>query len=286
MHIEPGGFELVDHLAPLWEALFDHHASVGAAGLATIPRGESWPLRRAHYERIFAAHDWARVWLVRNDAGAPIGYALAFETRLDQRPAVVLESLSLLPAARGTGLGSELIGIVFAQSRDRGAELGVIDVMGGNHRARELYRRHGFAPWSESWMRSQPQPQPQLQPQPAQDPHASVSADMKVDSGDADLVGAAHAAGFDLEFLPGPDDSWVSSSRLAGLTPREAGTVADSRTLATLFATLEAAGLWTILVDIPTAPRAEALRAILGESGFRLSMERVVRDLGSPGSRR
>lgn len=278
MNIEPGGRELLDQLAPHWEALYDHHASVGAAGLATIPRADSWPLRRAHYERIFAGHEWASVWLVRDQAGARLGYALAFATTLNERPAVVLESLSLLPAARGAGIGSELIRIAFAHARDRAAELGVIDVMGGNRRTRELYLRHGFAPWSEAWMRSQPQP--------AQDPQVSPSRATNRALSDAELVRAARSAGFDLEFLPGPDDSWVSSDRLAGLTPREPEGDMDPRIVNELFATLEAAGLWMILVEIPTAPRAAALRTLLGACDFRLGMERVVRELGSPASRR
>ncbi len=58
-----GRRELLPALAPLWNALFEHHLSVGAAGLPTIPHSESWPLRRAHYERLAAEHSGVSIWL-------------------------------------------------------------------------------------------------------------------------------------------------------------------------------------------------------------------------------
>ncbi|CAG7616036.1 GNAT family N-acetyltransferase [Leucobacter soli] len=271
MRIEFGGGELFDELRPLWEALFDHHVSVGAAGLATIPREQSWPLRAAHYERIFAGHPWAGVWLARGDdasgsgADRPIGYALAFETELDFRAATVLETLSLLPEARGTGAGSELMRLVFEEAAGRGAELGIIDVMGGNDRAKALYLRSGHLPYSETWMRSTP---------PAQEPGAG-----RVTFLDGSLVKLAARSGFDLEFLPGPDDTWVSPDRLALLTPVEAESAWTIRELELLFAALQSSGLWTILVEIPVPPRAAPLREALAAAGFRLALERLVRQL-------
>lgn len=262
MRIEFGGAELFAQLQPLWEALFDHHHSVGAAGLAEIPREQSWPLRRAHYERLFAEHPWAGIWLVRDDQERPIGYALAWEAELDFRRAVVIETLSLLPRARGAGIGGELMRLAEAAARDRGAELGVIDVMGGNVRARELYLRRGYVPYSETWMRSQP---------------PSGSGELRIS--DPSLVKLAADNGFELEFLAGPDDSWVSSERLALLTPLDAEWTRSVEDLTLVFAALQSSGLWTVLVEIPMPPRARQLRETLIAADFKLSMERVVKEL-------
>jgi len=265
MRIELGGAELFGELQPLWEALFDHHESVGAAGIPTIPREESWPLRLAHYLRIFSEHPWARVWLVRADDARPIGYALAFGTQLDFRPAAVLESLSLLPEARGTGIGGELMRHFAEHAVERGAELGIIDVMGGNLRARELYLRSGYVPYSETWMRSRP-------------PGAGEGG-THVHLLDGSLTKLAERSGFELEFLPGPDDSWVSSDRLASLTPVESESAWTLRELELLFTALQSSGLWMVMVEIPVPPRAQALREALTAADFRLGMERLVREL-------
>lgn len=45
------------------EALFDHHLSISAAGLPTIPRESSWSLRRKHCEELFAEKPNAALWL-------------------------------------------------------------------------------------------------------------------------------------------------------------------------------------------------------------------------------
>lgn len=137
---------------PLWSALFEHHLSVGAAGLPTIPRSESWPLRRAHYERLASEAPGVSIWLA-SDAGSPAGYALAHEDYVSGSRAQILETLSVLPAARGTGLGSRLMDAVDEEALARGIRVAAVDVLGGNERARKLYLRRGYLPCSESWMR-------------------------------------------------------------------------------------------------------------------------------------
>ncbi len=264
MRIEQGGRELFDLLPPLWEALFDHHNSVGAAGLETIPRAESWPLRRAHYDRIFAERSWAGIWLVRDETERPVGYALAFEIDFESRPAVVLETLSLLPEVRGHGLGGKLMHLVESEAATRGADRCILDVIGGNARARTLYLRSGYLPYSETWLRSS-------RPQ-----HQSVPA---TGVNDEFVVKLAQANGFELEVEAGPDDTWVSSDRLALLASKGVHRQRTTVGLEELFTALESAGTWTILVEIQTAPRDGALRQNLCKSGFKLSLERVVKPL-------
>lgn len=127
----------VPTLAPLWLALFDHHIEIGSAGLETIERHRSWPLRAAHYRHLFESQPFAAIWTAQRE-GQVLGYALAYEDLVDGRRAMVLETLSVLPAGRGQGIGTRLMSTVDAQAHQLGIEVAVIDVMGGNARAREL----------------------------------------------------------------------------------------------------------------------------------------------------
>ncbi len=76
--VDRGGLELLAEARPLWEALYDRHLEYGVAGLATIGRELSWPLRLARYRRIFVEHPRAVVFLARLE-GAPVGYALGHD---------------------------------------------------------------------------------------------------------------------------------------------------------------------------------------------------------------
>jgi len=267
-----GGGELLPALAPLWEALFDHHLSIGAAGIATIPRERSWPLRRAHYERLLAEHRRVAVWLA-SDAAGPGGYALSYESDEPgpgggggRGTAAILETLSVLPRARGARLGSRLMDLADAEARAWGADLAVVNVMGGNERARELYLRRGYAPRSETWMRARPAGEPAGPPAPA--------------GPAADPFALAAAAGFDLELTPGPDDTWSTPDRIAGLTPSDGAAGRPDRAAFTrLCETLERAGLWAVQVTVAAPPAAAAAREMLREAGFRVSTERLARRL-------
>jgi ribosomal protein S18 acetylase RimI-like enzyme len=140
----------VAEIEPLWLALFDHHVGIGAAGLRTIDRSESWPRRRALYESLLSARD--AFVLVARRAGAAAGYALvrihegADDTWATGERIAELESLAVLPAERGRGVGTLLLDAV----DERLAELGMADVivavLVGNTGAEELYRRRGWVP--------------------------------------------------------------------------------------------------------------------------------------------
>lgn len=260
--IEAGGAELIPGLQSLWEALFDHHVSVGGAGLPTVERERSWPLRRAHYERLFAGQPWAAIWVVRADERV-IGYALGYEDRVGGRRAAVLETLSVLPEARGGGIGAELMRLLDARAAAEGIGLGAVDVLGGNARARSLYLRTGYEPLSENWMRTEP---------------AAAARASGPQRSEEELVVLAAAHGFDLAFSPGPDDTWVSSERIASLDHRNPEAPVPEGFEA-LLGELGAAGVWTIRVELPAEPRAAELRGALAAAGFRLATERLSREL-------
>lgn len=279
VEIQPRDSQSLRLVQPLWEALFDHHLSLGAAGFPTIPRETSWPLRRKHYEELFAEKPNAALWLATLN-GDVVGYALAYEDELDGERAVVLETLSVLPGVRGHGVGTRFMHTVDQWTRQLAIRVGVLDVMGGNPRARELYLRYGYRPYSESWMRSVPSSA------------APTSRSQSVDA--RSLAEAAGHLALHLSTSPGPDDTWQSADDIVNLSTarsttwvtspvtaklseghsgRETGDVARLREL---FATLVDAGLWTIRFEIPAPPEAGDLREFLQAEGFLLSTERLV----------
>lgn len=82
VEIREDGAAGIPSLEALWNALFDHHVSIGAAGLPTIRRERSWPRRRRHYEFLFAEHPNAALWRAMVN-GESVGYALAYEDTVD-----------------------------------------------------------------------------------------------------------------------------------------------------------------------------------------------------------
>lgn len=251
------GVESIPEAEELWLTLFDHHVSIGAAGLATIDRDLSWPLRQAHYRRLFDEHPYAAVWLARRGDDV-VGYALAHEDRVRDERATVLETLSVSPAMRGAGLGSRLMRAVDDDAGERGVEIAVVDVMGGNPRARDLYLRAGYEPLTETWMRSDP-------PEAPGDPGAGEELPLQ----------EAERLGIGIQVSPGPDDTWVSSDRIADLAFE--GPAIDREALAQLLRKLREAGLWTTRAEIAAVPQQNDLRDALLSEGFRLSTERLRR---------
>jgi GNAT superfamily N-acetyltransferase len=145
-----GGVELVAEIEPLWLALFDHHRAIGSAGLPTIDRTETWPRRRALYERLLATPD-AFALIARRD-GVAVGYALVHvhEGADDTWPTggriAELESFAVLAHERGRGVGTLLLDAVDGHLADVGILDMVVAVLVGNTAAEELYRRRGLVP--------------------------------------------------------------------------------------------------------------------------------------------
>jgi ribosomal protein S18 acetylase RimI-like enzyme len=157
-----GRHELLDRVEPLWLALFDAHEAIGHAGLPLIPRERSWPLRRAHYEHLLV--DPRTFILIASDDGGDAGYVLgrvhdgADDTWPTSDPQGEVESLCVVPRARGRGLGTALLDA----AEDRLARLGAtsvrIVVMEGNDAARAFYVARGMAPIATTLMRLEQRP--------------------------------------------------------------------------------------------------------------------------------
>ena len=139
---------LLDAVEHLWLGLFDHHTSVGAAGLPVIARELSWPRRRALYETLLGKPD-AFVLLATRDQAA-VGYVLAHihEGADDTWPTGSrigeIESLVVLPSVRGVGLGNLLMDAAEQRLAEVGAHDVLLRVLVGNDGARRFYQRRGM----------------------------------------------------------------------------------------------------------------------------------------------
>jgi ribosomal protein S18 acetylase RimI-like enzyme len=141
----------LDQLEPLWNALQEHHVEVTPElGPHTRARTneEARRIRLAKYERWLGDPD--TFFIVAAVDGEPAGYAfvtvgMPYASWDAGERLANLESLSVLPAHRGTGIGAALLDAVWA----RLAELGVDDMQivttSTNVGAKRFYERHGFS---------------------------------------------------------------------------------------------------------------------------------------------
>jgi ribosomal protein S18 acetylase RimI-like enzyme len=149
--ITPAGAERLDDVEPVWRSLHDHHVKLapdtGSAPALRSP-DESWSLRRASYE------EWLRepqtVLLIAGEAGEAVGYALVRVARgggqtwrFPEKVGIV-ETLALLPRARGRGVGARLMGAIQGYLREQGAGAIQLDVLTSNEEAIRFYERQGL----------------------------------------------------------------------------------------------------------------------------------------------
>ncbi len=155
--IARAGADALDALEPLWLELHHHPQAVGGERLGPyVTDAVSWPLRRKLYAEVL--ENGGFLLLARGDDGdgAPVGYAVVALTdaadsllgdtwRTGPRIAEI-ETLLVLPDARGAGLGGALLDRIDSEL----AAAGVADVFVGavltNTDAIRLYERRGFRP--------------------------------------------------------------------------------------------------------------------------------------------
>jgi len=141
----------LDQLEPLWSALQHHHVVVTPdLGPRTRERTdeEAWRIRRGKYERWLGDPD--SFFIVAAVEGKPAGYAfvtvgMPYASWDAGERLADLETLSILPEHRSTGIGAALLDAVW----ERLAELGVADMQivttSTNVGAKRFYERHGFS---------------------------------------------------------------------------------------------------------------------------------------------
>ena len=142
------GAEALEELRPLWLALRDHHGHVMPHLGPVRDDDDSWRVRRSDYNR-WLAEPGAFV-LIAHEEGRAVGYALVRPN--DEVSATwprgghsaLLESLSVAPAARGSGLGAVLVQRVREECAKEGFASLTVGTVFGNRDAIRFYEREGF----------------------------------------------------------------------------------------------------------------------------------------------
>ncbi|GGY12361.1 GNAT family N-acetyltransferase [Paludibacterium paludis] len=100
---------------------------------------------RAHLGQAFAAHP-STFALVAEEGGEALGHALCFLgfSSFYAAPTAMLHDLSVLPAARGRGIGRLLMLAVEEEGRRRGCAKAMLEVRDDNTVARKLYETSGY----------------------------------------------------------------------------------------------------------------------------------------------
>jgi ribosomal protein S18 acetylase RimI-like enzyme len=139
----------VDVLRPLWLALRDHHGSLTEDWGPVRGDEDSWARRRGDYASWLAEPDAFCLVARREEDGPALGYALVTVNSGSPTWAAVerfgyLETLSVLPSARGAGVGSALLDAVQAHLSALGVARIELAMVARNDEARRFYERAGF----------------------------------------------------------------------------------------------------------------------------------------------
>jgi ribosomal protein S18 acetylase RimI-like enzyme len=148
IEIVEAGAERLDDLEPLWHALVQHHGAVADGLGEPRERADTWARRRRLYQELLAK-DGTYALIAERD-GAPIGYAMVSLSRPSMTWTIDhsanLETLAVLPEARGAGVGTQLVEAVKDRMRAAGVTHLALGVVATNDAAIRFYRRHGFQP--------------------------------------------------------------------------------------------------------------------------------------------
>jgi ribosomal protein S18 acetylase RimI-like enzyme len=154
--IRPAGVVELHLVEQLWVAVHHRHAESMPHLAPYVTDAQTWSVRRALYEELLAKPDTLLLMAFVDDTA--VGYGLAHALATDETwipdtwetgPRIgEIESLSVLPHMRGSGLGSELL----TRLEDHLLGLGIDDVilgaLPGNSDAIRLYERRGYqATW-------------------------------------------------------------------------------------------------------------------------------------------
>jgi ribosomal protein S18 acetylase RimI-like enzyme len=148
------GAEDLHLVEPLWVAVHHRHAQSMPELGPYVSDAETWAIRSALYHDLLAKPD--TLMLLAVDGDDAVGYGLAHVLALEDTwiPDTwrtggrigEIESLSVLPAYRGSGLGSMMLDRLEEHLRARGAQDLILGVLPGNEDARRLYERRGYRP--------------------------------------------------------------------------------------------------------------------------------------------
>jgi ribosomal protein S18 acetylase RimI-like enzyme len=146
-----GGEELLDAPRALWLSLRDHHHSVAPELGPVREDAETWTRRRAEYAA-WLAQDNGAFFLVARRGDQVLAYTFVRPLRRNsttwalERDELDIETLSVSPEARGSGIGKRMIALI-REEVDRGGYGGLqVTAIAQNVDALRFYEREGFAP--------------------------------------------------------------------------------------------------------------------------------------------
>lgn len=143
--------EQIDLVEPMWNALQEHHVSVTPQLDPQTPKrelGEAWRVRRSKYVRWL--QDPETFLIIAEEEGRPVGYAFVtvgppYASWVTGDRIAELETLSVLPDRRGSGIGTALIEAVWKRLAEIGVEDMAITTTVTNVDAHRFYERAGFS---------------------------------------------------------------------------------------------------------------------------------------------
>jgi ribosomal protein S18 acetylase RimI-like enzyme len=140
----------LDALEPAWNALQEHHVeitpSLGPDGSKRdLP--EAWRIRRAKYERWLT--DPETFFVIAEANGEAVGYACVtvgppYASWDSGERLAELETLSVLPEHRGSGVGAALLEAAWKRLAERGVADMQIVTTATNFSAKRFYESQGF----------------------------------------------------------------------------------------------------------------------------------------------
>jgi ribosomal protein S18 acetylase RimI-like enzyme len=149
-----GGAEDLDRVEPLWVAVHHRHAETMPELAPYVSDQETWRVRRVLYSELLAKPD--TLLLIADVDDTAVGYGLTHVLPVDETwiPDTwvtgsrigEIESLSVVPQFRGSGLGSEMLRRLEEHLAAQGVEDLFLGALAGNSDAIRLYERRGYRP--------------------------------------------------------------------------------------------------------------------------------------------
>jgi ribosomal protein S18 acetylase RimI-like enzyme len=152
--LRSGDADDLDMVGPLWVAVHHRHQESMPELAPYVSDAETWRARRTLYEELLAKPDTLFLLALIDDK--PIGYGLTHvfavaDTWIDDTWRTgerigEIESLSVLPEYRGSGLGSQLLERLEDHLHEHGVDDVILGALAGNADAIRLYERRGYRP--------------------------------------------------------------------------------------------------------------------------------------------
>ena len=152
--LQVGSVDDLDLVGPLWVAVHHRHCESMPELAPYVDDAETWRASRNLYQDLFAKSDTLLLLAFVDDE--LVGYGLTHvmpladswieDTWQTGDRIGEIESLSVLPEYRGSGLGSELLERLETHLHECGVDDLILGALAGNADAIRLYERRGYRP--------------------------------------------------------------------------------------------------------------------------------------------